>query len=120
MRNTANFYIRNVMTGLRKSPEERTANETEVLHFCFTGIHMSREKATAKIRKLEDAIAVETLRCVAAEDGISVVCREESYIHRHPQWILITFLITGKLCLKELFPGKGQSGDCISQRKAIS
>lgn len=38
MRNTANFYIRNVMTGLRKSPEERTHAETEVLHEVFTGI----------------------------------------------------------------------------------
>lgn len=38
MRNTANFYIRNTMTGIRKSPEERTALETEVLHDVFTGI----------------------------------------------------------------------------------
>ena len=32
MYNTANFYIRNTMTGLKKSPEERTPLETEVLH----------------------------------------------------------------------------------------
>lgn len=31
MYNTANFYIRNTMTGLKKSPEERTHLETEVL-----------------------------------------------------------------------------------------
>ena len=38
MYNVANFYIRNTMTGIRKSPEERTAHETEVLHYVFTGI----------------------------------------------------------------------------------
>ena len=38
MRNTTNFYIRNTYTGIMKSPEERTHNETEVLHFVFTGI----------------------------------------------------------------------------------
>ena len=38
MYNAANFYIRNTMTGIRKSPEERTACETEVLHYVFTGI----------------------------------------------------------------------------------
>ena len=38
MYNTANFYIRNTMTGLRKSPEERTHSEIEALHYVFTGI----------------------------------------------------------------------------------
>ena len=38
MRNTTNFYIRNTYTGIVKSPEERTHNETEVLHYVFTGI----------------------------------------------------------------------------------
>ena len=38
MYNVANFYIRNTMTEIRKSPEERTAHETEVLHYVFTGI----------------------------------------------------------------------------------
>ena len=38
LRNTTNFYIRNTYTGIVKSPEERTHNETEVLHFVFTGI----------------------------------------------------------------------------------
>lgn len=45
MYNTANFYIRNTMTGIRKSPEERTANETEVLHYVFTGIQKANERA---------------------------------------------------------------------------
>ena len=38
MYNTANFYIRNTMSGIRKSPEERTHSETEVLHDVFTCI----------------------------------------------------------------------------------
>ena len=35
MYNVANYHIRNVMTGLKKSPEERTANENEVLKTVF-------------------------------------------------------------------------------------
>lgn len=42
MYNTANFYIRNTMTGLKKSPEERTHLETEVLHYVFTGIQKAK------------------------------------------------------------------------------
>ena len=38
LRNTTNFYIRKTYTGIVKSPEERAHNETEVLHFVFTGI----------------------------------------------------------------------------------
>ena len=38
VRNRANFIIRNTMTGIRKSPEDRTHNETEALHTVFTGI----------------------------------------------------------------------------------
>ena len=45
MRNTANFYIRNTMTGIRKSPEERTSLETEVLHDVFTGIQKANKEA---------------------------------------------------------------------------
>ena len=51
MRNTANFYIRNVMTGLRKSPEERTHTETEVLHEVFTGIQKANTLAVERYRK---------------------------------------------------------------------
>ena len=43
MYNTANFYIRNTMTGLKKSPEESTHLETEVLHYVFTGIQKANE-----------------------------------------------------------------------------
>lgn len=50
MRNTACFYIRNTMTGLSKSPEERTRLETEVLHDVFTSIHAANTEVRAKIR----------------------------------------------------------------------
>lgn len=54
MRNTANFYIRNTMTGIQKSPEERTALETEVLHDVFTGIQEANEEAEERfLSKLE-------------------------------------------------------------------
>ena len=43
LRNTTNFYIRNTYTGIMKSPEERTDNETEVLHNVITGIKMYNE-----------------------------------------------------------------------------
>ena len=45
MYNAANFYIRNTMTGIRKSPEERTSHETEVLHYVFTGIQKANAHA---------------------------------------------------------------------------
>ena len=51
MYNTANFYIRNTMTGVRKSPEERTANETEVLHYVFTGIQKANERTERRWRE---------------------------------------------------------------------
>ncbi len=54
MRNTANFYIRNTMTGIRKSPEERTSLETEVLHDVFTGIQKANWEAEERfLSKLE-------------------------------------------------------------------
>lgn len=51
MYNTANFYIRNTMTGLKKSPEERTHMETEVLHNVFTGIQRANEDIGQKRMK---------------------------------------------------------------------
>lgn len=47
VRNRANFLIRNAMTGLHKSPEERTSNETEALHDIFTGIQKANSKRIA-------------------------------------------------------------------------
>ena len=51
LRNTANFIIRNKMTGLKKSPEKRTHNETEVLHIVFTGIRKANLAAGERFRK---------------------------------------------------------------------
>lgn len=51
MYNVANFYIRNTMTGIRKSPEERTACETEVLHYVFTGIQKANLHARENYEK---------------------------------------------------------------------
>lgn len=66
MYNAANFYIRNTMTGIRKSPEERTAHETEVLHYVFTGI----QKANAHIKVIpvtrDRGVRVTPARCSIA------------------------------------------------------
>lgn len=56
MRNTANFYIRNTMTGLRKSPEERTNAETEVLHDVFTGIQKANLHTEERYRRKMDRL----------------------------------------------------------------
>ena len=44
--NTSIFYIRNTMSGLNKPPEERTLNETEVLHFVYLGITLYNRART--------------------------------------------------------------------------
>ena len=57
LRNTVNYYIRNTMTGLKKSPEERTHHETEVLHHVFTCIHKAREQSFMNgIRHIQRAL----------------------------------------------------------------
>lgn len=72
MYNAANFYIRNTMTGIRKSPEERTAHETEVLHYVFTGIqkanahsyevYCKKQKRYKKIGGMAGAVAMSKLK----------------------------------------------------------
>lgn len=57
VRNTALFYQRNVMTGLRKSPEERTHNETEVLHYVFTGIQKTNVLREQRMHKKLPSLA---------------------------------------------------------------
>ena len=52
VRNTANFLIRNTMTGLSKSPEKRTHNETEALHTVFTGIQKANRRSDEKAEEL--------------------------------------------------------------------
>ena len=56
MYNTANFYIRNTMTGIKKSPEKREANETEVLHYVFTGITKLNSIRNKTLRKKIDKV----------------------------------------------------------------
>ena len=51
MYNSANFYIRNTMTGIRKSPEERTHLETEALHDVFTGIQKANAESLERYNK---------------------------------------------------------------------
>ena len=51
MYNTANFYIRNTMTGIKKSPELRTPNETEVLHNVFAGIQKANKARDTEYQK---------------------------------------------------------------------
>ena len=51
LRNTTNFYIRNMYTGIMKSPEERTDNENEVLHNVITGIKMYNEHKLLLFKK---------------------------------------------------------------------
>lgn len=46
MENTVLFYYNNTISGLRKSPEERHNNETEVLHHVFTGISLYNRRKT--------------------------------------------------------------------------
>ena len=58
VRNTANFLIRNTMTGLRKSPEERTHTETEALHTVFTGI----QKANAHKEAIDEKAVFSVIR----------------------------------------------------------
>lgn len=54
MYNTANFYIRNTMTGIKKSPEERTANEKEVLSCVFDGIQKANANADKRYQVAMD------------------------------------------------------------------
>ena len=73
MYNVANFFICNTMTGMRKSPEERTSHETEVLHYVFTGIQKANAHAyEVYCKKREDckktggmagAVRVSRLKC---------------------------------------------------------
>ena len=44
LRNSANFIIRNLRTGLKKDPIDRTSNENEVIETVRIGIEMANEK----------------------------------------------------------------------------
>ena len=51
MRNTANYYIRNTMTGIQKTADERTEAEQKVLDAVFYGIKTANENAVKRILK---------------------------------------------------------------------
>mgnify|MGYP000549773149 CR=1 FL=1 len=44
LRNSANFILRNLRTGLKKDPVDRTSNENEVIETVRIGIEMANEK----------------------------------------------------------------------------
>ena len=48
LRNTVNFWIRNTMTGLKKTENERTELEKEVLATVFSSLHAANEKKLEK------------------------------------------------------------------------
>ena len=83
MRNTANFYIRNTMTGIRKSPEERTPQETEVLHDVFSTIHEREESVRMDIEEFRKKGGLH------AEAGMKKILRKARFqyptIHK---WLL--------------------------------
>lgn len=86
MYNVANFYIRNTMTGIKKSPEERTALETEVLHYVFTGIQKANAEARARYeRKLKE------YQEMKSEEGDRRAAKLKCTVFRYPtreKWFL--------------------------------
>lgn len=52
LRNTANFIIRNLRTGLSKNLEERTVNENKVLETVRIGIEMANTKLQQDVNRL--------------------------------------------------------------------
>lgn len=52
LRNSANFIIRNLRTGLKKDPDKRTANENEVIETVRIGIEMANEKLQKDVDRL--------------------------------------------------------------------
>ena len=52
LRNSANFIIRNLRTGLKKDPVDRTSNENEVIETVHIGIEMANEKLQKDVDRL--------------------------------------------------------------------
>lgn len=85
MYNTANFYIRNTMTGLKKSPEERTYSEIEVLHYVFTGIQRYndikiKEIETLKLRSVGGLNCERIIRDILFKKLIQYPTREKWFL----------------------------------------
>ena len=90
MYNTANFYIRNTMTGLKKSPEERTPLETEVLHYVFTGIQKANEVIGQKNmkKKFAELKLAEVGGMQSAVAAFSIVSHEPFQYPTAKKWFL--------------------------------
>ena len=52
LRNSANFILRNLRTGLKKDPVDRTSNENEVIKTVRIGIEMANEKLQKDVDRL--------------------------------------------------------------------
>ena len=52
LRNSANFILRNLRTGLKKNPVDRTSNENEVIETVRIGIEMANEKLQKDVDRL--------------------------------------------------------------------
>ena len=59
VRNTCLFYIRNVRSALCKSPEERTHNETEVMHYVFMAVTSLNKRLAQDYQEIKKAIAID-------------------------------------------------------------
>lgn len=90
MYNTANFYIRNTMTGLKKSPEERTHLETEVLHNVFTGIQKANEYLGQKnmTKQFKHLKLAQVGGMNSAVIAYSIVCQEPFHYPTAETWFL--------------------------------
>ena len=90
MYNVANFYIRNTMTGIKKSPEERTHLETEVLHYVFTGIQKANEAIGQKRmkKKFEDLKLAQVGGMNCAVIAYSLASKEPFQYPTAKKWFL--------------------------------
>lgn len=90
MYNTANFYIRNTMTGLKKPPEERTHLEVEVLHDVFTGIQKANEYVGQKnmTKQFKHWKLAQVGGMNSAVLAYSIICQEPFHYPTAEKWFL--------------------------------
>ena len=90
MKNTANFYIRNTMSGLLKSPEDRTHNETEVMHFVFTGIQKANRKKDAAFAKGLEKLKADGVTGIKLHVAVRALLKKERHFEypTYEKWFL--------------------------------
>ena len=78
------------MTGLKKSPEERTPLETEVLHYVFTGIQKANEVIGQKNmkKKFAELKLAEVGGMQSAVAAFSIVSHEPFQYPTAKKWFL--------------------------------